>query len=139
MAREESLDSGGDIVGDWLSKGRRGRGQEGARGNGGGAIFLRGGSRVVGADLCGEAGGAVGDAGLEGAGLPPGLVMGAAGRGGKFGAEGVRQAGGGGVERYGKGFGEGQVCESSGGLAGGLGWDGGSPLGCVLVVANSPV
>ena len=94
-------------MGDWLSKGCRGRGQEGARGNGGRAIFLWGGRRVVGADLCRKASGAVGYAGLEGAGLPPGLVMGTAGWGGKLGADGVGQARGGRVECCGECFGDG--------------------------------
>ncbi len=97
-AREEGGEGGSDVLGDGVGERGGGGGEEGARRDGGGAVFLRGGGRVVGADFRREAVGGVGDAGLEGAGLPPGVVMGATGRRGELGADGLGEAGGGGVE-----------------------------------------
>lgn len=51
-------------MGDGFGERGSGGGEEGARREGGRAVFLRRRSGVVGADLCGEAVGAVGDAGL---------------------------------------------------------------------------
>ena len=59
----------------------------------------------------------VADAGLQGSGLAPGELMRTAGRGGEFGADGVGQALGGGVQRGGQGFGDGKLAEGGGGLA----------------------
>ncbi len=85
-------------MGDRFGESGCGGSEEGAGRDSGSAMFLWGGGRVIGADLGGEAAGGVGDAGLEGAGLPPGVVMGATGRRGELGADGLGEAGGGGVE-----------------------------------------
>lgn len=54
--------------------------------------------------------------------------------GGEFNADGIGEARGGGVERGGEGFGDGEVGKGGGGLAGGLGRDEG--LSAARVVGN---
>jgi len=111
-------------VGDRFGEGGGDRAEKGAGRGGGGTLFLQGGGRVVGADLCGETVDGAADAGLESAGLTPGRVVRTAGRSGELGADGVGEPGGGGFEGVGKGFDDREIGEGGGGLAGSLGRDG---------------
>jgi hypothetical protein len=118
--RKNRRQGGGDVVGNGFSEGRRRRGQERARRDAGGPEFLRGGSRVVGANLGGQPIAGMGDAVLQRTGLSPRRIVRAAGRGGEFGADRLGKTGGGGFNRGSEGFGDRNGGEGGSDLAWGL-------------------
>ena len=108
-----------DGTGDRFGEGGGGRREEGAGRDGGGAEFLGGGGGVVGADLGGEAVRFGCDAGLEGAGSLPRVIVEATRWRSEVGADGLGEGGGLGREGGGESLGDGKVGQGGGGLAGG--------------------